>query len=140
MSTTVDLYSLPGELLATYGTLGRDGARRLHQFACNNFLDSLGFLKTGGDTTGSDVITVNDSSSTEEKTATEVARRAVKVSSGMVDSEVTVCEGERGRLSQERYNVSRRVRKFEIKGLGLREREMIDKTNTRQGKAVGTQG
>jgi len=103
-------------------------------------LDSLGFLKTGGDTTGSDVITVNNSSSTEEKTATEVARRAVKVSSGMVDSEVTVCEGERGRLSQERYNVSRRVRKFEIKGLGLREREMIDKTNTRQGKAVGTQG
>lgn len=37
----VDVYSLPEELLATLGFLGRDGARRLHRYARDRLIEPL---------------------------------------------------------------------------------------------------
>jgi len=87
----VQLFSLPEELLAMFGSLGREGASRLHQFARDDFLHPLGLLETRGE-----VITVNNSSVCEEVTTvvatTVVARKQVKSEAGTnQDSEVTLC-------------------------------------------------
>ena len=42
----VDIYSLPVELLASFGGLGRDGAQRLQQFVLERLLGPLGLMDT----------------------------------------------------------------------------------------------
>jgi len=99
----VKLYSLPVELLALFGSVGRGSALRLHQYTRDYFLDPLGLLNIGGNTTRTKVIMVNDSSSTGGDTETASEKAAIiKVSSGTVDSEVTLCEREYSRLIHER--------------------------------------
>jgi len=72
INDVVELYSLPKVLLASFGSLGRDGTRRLHYFARVNFLEPLGLLETKADETRLEVITVHDSSSKGEQTEVEV--------------------------------------------------------------------
>jgi len=43
---TFDIYSLRECYLATFGQLGRDGARCVHQYARYKFLEPLGYMKT----------------------------------------------------------------------------------------------
>jgi len=67
------------------------------------FLDPLGLLNIGGNPTRTEVITVNDSSGMGGDTETASEKVAIiKVSSGMADSEVTLCEREYSRLIHER--------------------------------------
>ena len=40
----VDLYSLPEELLTTFGSLGREGARHVHRYVRDKLLNPLGLL------------------------------------------------------------------------------------------------
>ncbi|KAH9011761.1 hypothetical protein EDB84DRAFT_1569548 [Lactarius hengduanensis] len=57
---TVDLYSLPIELLATFGWLRQDSARRLLEFCRDRFLFPLGFLEEGS-IVGVGSVTASDS-------------------------------------------------------------------------------
>jgi hypothetical protein len=57
LKDVVYVYSLPVELLVTIGTVGRDGARRLHTYCQDKLLAPLGFLETNN----SDGTTASDS-------------------------------------------------------------------------------
>ncbi|KAI0252453.1 hypothetical protein BJV78DRAFT_1153602 [Lactifluus subvellereus] len=54
----IELYSLPVELLATFGDLGMDGASRLHRYVEEKMLTPLDLLKTKGSNVGSSVVEI----------------------------------------------------------------------------------
>ena len=58
----LDIASLPVELLATLGYLGRSGATDLHQYIQENVLKPFGLLDTGLNAEEIEVITVSDES------------------------------------------------------------------------------
>jgi hypothetical protein len=75
----LDIASLPVELLATLGYLGRSGATDLHQYIRENVLKPFGLLDTGLNAKEIEVITVSDESAEVVPKTEEVAAVVPKI-------------------------------------------------------------
>jgi hypothetical protein len=84
-----DVVDLPDvELLATFGYLGMDGARRLHRYAREKMLTPLGLLETKGSNNDSSVVELTKEEVVKKEVAVEEV--AVKEVIGSVATQATL--------------------------------------------------